>query len=195
MATTKWIAGSTEHSMGPGNLYIADTNSAQDDWATAIYTALGGSSSATLRDISAWTETKESQQGDGFSDKILTADNAELEVALTRPYVERMADIIQGFYVRKTGSVVNQVSRHRRIGKRLSASKMWFLFKAFDENGVESTNQLEWRYWLASPYQETVEQVYDATTQRTYPVMAAAFACEDVLNPEGQPALWWSGVV
>lgn len=195
MPTTGWIAGNSELSLGPGNLYIADTNSAVDDWATATFLALGGCSSATLRDVSGWTELKEAQQGDGYADKVLTADNSELEYAMTRPYVERMEDLIQGLYVRKTGSVVNQVSRHRKIGKRLSASKMWFLFKAFDANGVESTNKLEWRYWLASPYQETVELLFDATSQRTYPIMAAAFTCDDVLNTSSQPALWWSGEV
>lgn len=195
MPTTGWIAGNSELSLGPGNLYIADTNSAVDDWATATFTALGGCSSATLRDISGWTELKEAQQGDGYADKVLTADNSELEYAMTRPYIERMEDIIQGIYVRKTGATVNQISRHRKIGKRLSASKMWFLFKAFDSTGVESTNKLEWRYWLASPYQETVELLFDATSQRTYPIMAAAFTCDDVLNTSSQPALWWSGEV
>lgn len=197
MATTTWLAGSTELSLGPGNLYIAPTNTAETDWDTATYTALGGCSSAVLRDISAWTELKEAQLGDGYADKVLTADNSEIEYAMTRPYVERMEDIINGFYVnyKTDGVTVEQVSRHRKIGKRLSAAKMWFLFKAFDANGNESTNKLEWRYWLASPYQETVELTFDATTQRTYPVMAAAFECADIQDPQGNSALWWSGVV
>lgn len=195
MAQTNWVFGNTELSLGPGVIAIAQPNTAQDDWDSASYNDLGGFSSATLRDALGWTELKEAQKGDGWADKVLTADNSELECALTRPYVERMEDIIPGLYVdyASNGTTVQQVSRHRRIGKRLSASKLWVRFKANDANGIVSTNPLEHYYTLAAPSMESIEQVFDAATQRTYPIMFGAFECEAVTNAAGQPALWWTG--
>jgi len=197
MATTNWAFGNTELSLGPGVIAIAPTNSAEDDWASATYVDLGGFSSLTVRDAIGWTDLKEAQKGDGWADKVLTADNSEIECALTRPYVERMEDLIPGLFVdyASNGTTVQQISRHRRIGKRLSAGKVWVRFKANDVDGVVSTNVLEWIYMLAAPSMETIEQVFDATTQRTYPVMFGAFECADVANTAGQPALWWTGAL
>lgn len=195
MATTNWIFGNTELSLGPGVIAIAPTNSAVNDWDSATYADLGGFSSATIRDVLGYTELKEAQKGDGWADKVLTSDNSEIEVALTRPYVERMEDIIPGLYVdyASNGTTVQQVSRHRRIGKRLSSAKVWVRFKAYDSNGIISTNPLEHYYTLAAASMESIEQVFDATTQRTYPVMFGAFECDAVTNLASQPAMWWTG--
>jgi hypothetical protein len=196
MATTAWVAGNSELSLGPGNLYVAPTNTAQDDWSTASYTALGGCSSAVLRDVRSYTDLVEAQKGTSWADRVLTGSNSEIEYSLTRPYVERIELVDPDFYVdyATDGVTVKQVSHHRAIGRRLSANKVWVLFKAFNPDGVESTNKLEWRYMLAAFYSETLELTFDASTQRTYPIMAAAFECSDVVNASGQPALWWSGV-
>ena len=194
---TGWIAGNSELSLGPGNLYVATPNTAVSDWATASYTALGGCSSAVLRDEMSYTDLVESQKGTSWADRVLTGSNSSLEYALTRPTVERIDIIAPEVFVdyATNGTTVQQISSHRRIGRRLSASKLWFLFKAFNSDGVESTNKLEWRYWLASPYTETLELTFDASSQRTYPIMAGAFEYDGVLNADSQPALWWSGVV
>lgn len=196
MATTNWVFGNTELSLGPGVIAVAPTNTAEDDWESATYTDLGGFSSLTVRDNITWTDLTEAQKGTSWADKVLTGDNTEIECALTRPYVERMEDLVPGLFVdyATDGVTVQQVSRHRRIGRRLSAGKIWIRFKANDETGVVSTNPLEWIYMLASPSMDTIEQVFDAATQRTYPVMFGAFECADITNAAGQPALWWTGV-
>ena len=196
MATTGWVAGNSELSLGPGNLYVATPNSAQNDWASATYTALGGCSSAVLRDIRSFTDLTEAQKGTSWADRVLTGSNSEIEYSLTRPYVERIELVDPDFYVdyATDGVTPSQLSHHRRIGRRLSANKVWVLFKAFNSQGVESTDKLEWRYMLAAFYSETLELTFDAATQRTYPVMGAAFEYSGVTNADGQPALWWSGV-
>ena len=126
----------------------------------------------------------------------MTGSNSEIEYSLTRPYVERIELVDPDFYVdyATDGVTPSQLSHHRRIGRRLSANKLWLLFKAFNSQGVESTDKLEWRYMLAAFYSETLELTFDAATQRTYPVMGAAFEYSGVTNADGQPALWWSGV-
>jgi len=90
MATTGWVAGNSELSLGPGNLYVATPNSAQNDWASATYTALGGCSSAVLRDIRSFTDLTEAQKGTSWADRVLTGSNSEIEYSLTRPFVERI---------------------------------------------------------------------------------------------------------
>ena len=195
MATTNWVFGNTELNLGPGIIGIATPNTAVTDYASATYLDLGGFSSLTVRDINGYTELKEAQKGDGPADWVLTSANTEIECALTRLYAERAEDLWPGLYVdyATDGVTVQKVSRHRTIGKRLSADKRWIRFKANDSTGSTSTDPLEWVYMLASASAESVEQLFDATTQRTFPMMFKAFEIDAVTDANGKPALWVTG--
>ena len=184
--------------MGPSNIYIKPI--ASGSWnLNTLWLSLGLTESVIFRTITTKGDLKASQKGDRPYDKVIIAQQCQIEAGLGQAALEILEDVAQGVsLIRNTANAITQAMIVNKLGARDRENLFWVKIVELDGN-VESTNPLDEVYMLASPSSETVELTFDATTQRFWGTMFEAYENEDlatrVVDGDGNVAYAWTGVV
>ena len=205
MATNS-ILGRESLDLGPANVYVKKRfdNSIERDWESdSDYVFLGKSEMTMIRVITTKTDLVASQDGTRPSDKVVTAQQVQVQVNMGQPTLERLQDIQQGMrYELDTSGDIEQFKIVDVLGERDSDANVELWVKVVKINaGVESTDELDTIYCKAAPATDQVELTYDAATQRFYAVTMEAYKNESgsyavsfVENGATKYAYAWSAV-
>jgi len=196
---TASILGKESLELGPANIYVKPliVSSVATDWAdVSDWIYLGETESSTLRLITSKTDLNSSQKGTRPADKVVTGQQAQIETNLGQAYLERLEEIQQGLYLKKTGETVEQWQFTKRLGEQDSDVLFWVKMVKINA-GIESTNLLDIAYMKAAPMTEQAELTFDAATQRFYGLLLEAYENDTgayaVSDDSGRPAYAWSG--
>lgn len=198
MAITGSIFGKNSGSIGPLNLYVKDIDTGSWDVNTG-WLSLGETESATIRDIVSKADIKFSQEGDRPADKVIIAQQVQLETSLGKPYLERLELVKRGLSLQRNSALaITQAMITKRLGERDSTNFFWL--KAVEiVDGIESTNMLDRLYMKVACDTETTELVFDAATQRYHGLIFNAYlndnAIVGVFDSAGRAAYAWTGDV
>lgn len=183
------LFGSQELSLGPAYFY----------WDTASGSAndidMGETGPIIFRFGVEKTDLTTIQNGTGPADKIVTTAMAQLEVDFAQHTLERMANVIQGFKLKRDGAgVITGYSFARPIGQR--DSDIWKQATLVRiSNGANSTATFDTvEFWKLAPASNT-EFTFDAATQRFCKVVFEAYADSAHPDTDGRPTFFGSGVI
>jgi len=176
--------GNNEFAFGPGRLYW-DSATGGDE------TDIGGTDQITITMQISKIELRESQGGDRPSDRAVSAQIYQISCGLSRATIERLEKIVQGFHVEED-SAGDPI---RVYGTDILSQKDSDIVKqlTFKEivDGAVTTNPLRIiDFWKVAPLTESVELVFDATTQRYFGVMFECYKSDDNLDDEGNSTYW-----
>ncbi len=200
MAITASILGRNSLDLGPANLSVKALfiASVETNWADeSDWIDMGLTESSTLRLITSKTDLNASQEGTRPADKVVTAQQVQIETNLGEPFLERLELVQQGLVVEKdTPGVVEQWMIVKRLGQRDSDVEFWArLIKV--EDGVQSTDINNIVYIRAAAMNDNVELVFDAASQRFYGVLFEAYLNDkgsfSVAAADGAFAYAWGG--
>ena len=176
--------GSTNFAFGPGKLY----------WDTATggeNIDLGGTDQITITMQVNKIELRESQAGDRPADRAVSSQVYQISCGLSRATIERLSEIVQGFHVEEdTAGNPIRIYGTDILSQKDSSIVKQLTFKEIVDGAV-TTNPLRIiDFWEVAPMTESVELVYDATTQRYFGVMFECYKSEDNVDDEGNATYW-----
>lgn len=179
MGTSSFF-GSDSLEFGPCNLYW-DTATGGDNLA------LGGVDQVTVTIQTPKIELREAQAGDRPADRAVSAQIVQISCGLSRANVEKLNAIQQGFTIEEnTAEEVVRIHLSDIIGQRDSDIVKQLTAKKINA-GEETTDPLEIiDFWKVAPMTESVELVFDATTQRFYGVVFECYKSEDNVDEDGK---------
>jgi len=181
---TDSVFGNTDFAFGPGNIY----------WDTATggeELDLGGVDQITLTMQVSKIELREAQAGDRPADRAVSAQVYQISCGLSRATIERLGEIVQGFHVEEdTAGDPIRIWGSDVLSQKDSDIVKQLTFKEIVD-GSETTNPLRIiDFWKVAPMTESVELVFDATTQRYFGVMFECYKSDDNLDDEGSSTYW-----
>lgn len=198
MAITGSIFGKNKGSIGPANLYIKLVSDGAWDDNTG-WVSLGKTESSTLRDIVSKAEIRFSQDGDRPADRVIIAQQVQIETALGKPYLERLENIKRGLYLKKnTAGAITQAMLTDRLGERDSDNLVWVKMVEIVD-GIESTDPLDTIYIKSAANMDTTELQFDVSTQRYHGLLFDSYKNDDtvvgVFDSSNRPAYCWTAEV
>jgi len=181
---TDSAVGSNTFAFGPGKLYW-DTETGGEE------IDLGGTDQITLTMQTSKIELRESQAGDRPADRAVSAQVFQISCGLSRATIERLAEIVQGFHVEEdtAGNPIRIWGRDVLSQKDSSIVKQ-LTFKEIVDGAVTTDPLRIIDFWKVAPMTESVELVYDATTQRYFGVMFECYKSDDHVDDEGKSTYW-----
>lgn len=181
------ILGKDDMVLGPGNLYIKpftiDGN--PTDWKDeSDWIEMGLTESTIFRILTTKADLLASQKGTRPANKVITAQQTQIEAGLGEATLERLEQVQQGLSItRDTAGEMTSWKIVNVLGQRDSDKYFWVKFVELD-GGVESVLPFDTLYAKAAPSIESAELTFDAATQRFYTVMF-----ETYLNDTGPGAV------
>ncbi len=159
--------------------------------------SVGNTDQTTWRRIANKADLVASQTGTRPDNKVIVGQQGQLEFGMGQATAERLELVVQDIKLEKTGPVVNQLMVVNKLGEDDRSILFWVrATKIF--GGILSVDPLDQIFALAAPMSETIEEVFDAATQRFVPVLLEAYFNDaessdfPVTHSGGEVALFWT---
>lgn len=134
------------------------------------------------------------QGGTEPQDQVVTGSMCTLKFGMAQASLDRLAQMIQGFTVRTSGTAVTGFSFADSIGQR-DSNIVKCVKIILIRDGIESTSQNDHIYvWRVAPA-ASAKSAYDAKNQRFIPVEMRAYKDSTRLNSLGAPTFFGNGTI
>lgn len=177
------VFGKANFAFGPGQLF----------WDTAtggVNLDLGGTDSITIMGEISKLDLVESQGGVTPQDKAITGQRWQVTAGLSRATLERLEAVVQGFELeRNTATTIIAAHGVDLLAQRDSDIAKQLTFKEVIAGEITTDPFGIIDFFSVAPGSESFEQVFDAATQRFFPITFEVFKSLNT-SPAGKPKYW-----